>query len=68
MNIDDREPEYITCYFCSTPGMEKKFRIETSRSSRVLWNCDHCGGTHWQDYGEKQTAFERRGAGAKSVW
>ena len=39
----EKEPHAIVCYFCSTPGMEKKHRVETSKFVRVLWLCSRCG-------------------------
>jgi len=58
----EKEPDTIFCYFCSTPGMEKKHRAETRNFVRVLWQCSRCGHEYWKDYGEKEALmYEKRG-------
>jgi uncharacterized protein with PIN domain len=56
----EKEPDTIVCYFCSAPGMEKKHRVETSKFVRILWHCSKCGREYWKDYGEKESAHERK--------
>jgi RNase P subunit RPR2 len=58
--MNEKEPDTIVCYFCSTPGMEKKHRVETSKVVRILWCCSKCGHEYWKDYGEKESARERK--------
>jgi len=62
----EKEPDMIVCYFCSTPGMEKKHRVETSKFVRVLWQCSRCGHEYSKDYGEKDSAYIQKAAGTKA--
>jgi hypothetical protein len=39
----EKEPDTIVCYFCSTPGMQKKHRVETRKFVRILWHCSNRG-------------------------
>ena len=56
----DNEPDAIVCYFCGETRMEKKYRIETSKFVRVLWYCSKCGSAYWKEYGDKESAHERK--------
>src|SRR6516225_5830787 len=60
------EPDAIVCYFCSTPGMEKKHRVETAKFVRILWRCSKCGREYRKDYGDKESPMSGRTAGIES--
>ena len=58
--MTEKEPDTIVCYFCSTQGMEKKHRVEARKFVRILWQYSKCDREYWNDYGEKESAHERK--------